>query len=97
MAFSSSSALWKVPRRIIRQLIRAKNRSTWFNQERLVGLCMGAVVIHGEVDVLIGGELPLEMIQEPDGLPAPVALPTTTDDLTIEDVERGKQVVPLCL
>ncbi len=30
MAFSSSSVLWNVPRRIMRPVIRAKNRSTWF-------------------------------------------------------------------
>jgi hypothetical protein len=38
MAVSSSSVLWKVPRRIIRPVIRAKNRSTWFSHELLVGV-----------------------------------------------------------
>jgi hypothetical protein len=38
MAFSSSSVLWKVPRRIIRPVIRAETRSTWFSQELLVGV-----------------------------------------------------------
>ena len=38
MAFSNSSVLWKVPRRIIRPVINAKNRSTWFNHELLVGV-----------------------------------------------------------
>ena len=29
---------WKVPRRIIRPVINAKKRSTWFNHELLVGV-----------------------------------------------------------
>ena len=37
MAVSNSAVLWNVPRRIIRPVINAKNRSTWFNQELLVG------------------------------------------------------------
>jgi hypothetical protein len=38
IACSSSSALWKVPRRIIRPVINAKKRSTWFNHELLGGV-----------------------------------------------------------
>jgi len=38
MAFSNSCELRNVPRRIIRPVINAKNRSTWFNQELLVGV-----------------------------------------------------------
>jgi hypothetical protein len=41
--------------------------------------------------VLIGRELPFEMIQELHELPAAVALLTSADDFAIQDVERGEQ------
>lgn len=38
MARSNSATLRNAPRRMLRSVIRAKNRSTWFSQDELVGV-----------------------------------------------------------
>jgi len=52
---------------------------------------MGAVVIHDQVDFLIGRELSLQVVEKPDELPAAVTILAGSDDLAVENIEGRKQ------
>ena len=52
---------------------------------------MGAVVVHDEVHFLIRREFGFQMVEEPDELPAAVAILTGANYLAIENVERGEK------
>ena len=59
------------------------------------GTLMGAIVVHDQVNILIGWEILFEVIQKPDKLPAAVSVLAGADDFAVEDIERCKQgVVP---
>lgn len=46
------------------------------------GTLVRAVVVHDQVDFLISGKLSLQVIEEADELPAPVAILTVPDYLS---------------
>ena len=55
------------------------------------GALVSAVVVHDQMDLLISRKLFFEMIEELHELPAAVAMLTSTDHFSIQNVERGEQ------
>jgi hypothetical protein len=49
------------------------------------GALVGAVVVHDQVHFLIGREILLEMIQEPDELPATMPILAGANDFPVDD------------
>ena len=52
---------------------------------------VGAGVIHDKVNFLVGWQLLFQIVEEPDKLPAPVAMPAGANDFAIKNVERSEQ------
>jgi len=64
-----------------------------FRLQPALDLCalMGAIVVHDEMHLLVGGKLRFQMIQELHKLTAAMALLAGADDLAVENMECGKQ------
>ena len=64
-----------------------------FRLEPTLNLCalVRAVVVHDQVDFVIGGKLSFQVVEEADELLAAVTVLTGSNHLSVEDIEGGKQ------
>jgi len=52
---------------------------------------VGAVIIHDQMHVLVGGDLLFQMVEESYEFPAAVPVLTSADDFAVENIEGGEQ------
>ena len=63
----------------------------WLEPALDLGALVCAVVIHDQVDFLIGGKVSLQVVEKTDEFPAAVAVLAGPDHLAVENIEGGKQ------